>query len=66
MLYVEIVGVSITHTRNLQINDLIYDLFFIVITTFELLQGPITLDKLHKILVTKENTWHQIAIMAIA
>jgi hypothetical protein len=37
-------------TRNLQINILV------IITTCNLLQGLVTLDKSHKILIAKDNT----------
>jgi hypothetical protein len=39
--------------RNLQINNWIYDLFLVVIITYDLIYGLITLDKSLKILVAK-------------
>jgi hypothetical protein len=45
-------------TRNLQINDLIYDWFLVINDTCNLLQCLIALDKLHKLSIVKENMWH--------
>jgi hypothetical protein len=43
-------------TRNLQINNWIFNYFLIIIITLDLLQGLVTLNKLYKILVAKDNT----------
>jgi hypothetical protein len=47
----------------LQIYDYIYNSFLVIITTCELLQCLVTLDKTHKIPLTKDNTWHQVIMV---
>ncbi len=53
--------VKSTHYKEFANIQLIYNPFLVVITTCDLLQCLVTLDKSHKILIVINNTWHQIA-----